>query len=134
MKVLCCGSRHWDLRTPVEAALSDLKDYDGGDDRDLFFKSLDVTHIEIVHGNALGADSLCDYYARKLGYVVHRHRADWKKHGKAAGPIRNQEMLDKHPDICLVLAFSWNLSESKGTADMVRRATKKGIPVKVISG
>ena len=47
--------------------------------------------------------------------------ADWTKHGKAAGPIRNQKMLDECPD--LVVAFPGG----KGTADMVRRAMKAGI-------
>lgn len=60
-----------------------------------------------------------------------RYPADWEKHGKAAGPIRNQQMLTEgKPDI--VVAFSDNLSNSKGTADMCRRAHKAGLPVYVI--
>jgi hypothetical protein len=50
--------------------------------------------------------------------------ADWKRHGKSAGPLRNQEMLDAAPD--LVIAFPGG----RGTADMVRRA--KSVNVKVI--
>jgi hypothetical protein len=46
--------------------------------------------------------------------------------------VRNQHMLDNgHPD--LVAAFvDKPLSESKGTADMVRRAIVAGVPVYVI--
>jgi len=51
-------------------------------------------------------------------------RAKWSKHGRAAGPIRNQEMIDEcKPD--LVVAFPGG----RGTADMVRRAKAAGIRV-----
>jgi hypothetical protein len=52
--------------------------------------------------------------------------AQWKKHGRAAGPIRNQRMLDKgKPD--LVVAFPGG----RGTADMIRRAERAGVPVRI---
>lgn len=52
-------------------------------------------------------------------------KADWDKHGKAAGPIRNQQMLDEgKPD--LVLAFAGG----KGTDDMCRRARAAGVEVR----
>jgi hypothetical protein len=50
--------------------------------------------------------------------------ADWQKHGTAAGPIRNKQMIvSGKPD--LVLAFPGG----RGTADMSRRAEKHGIPL-----
>jgi len=50
--------------------------------------------------------------------------ANWRTHGKAAGPIRNQQMLDEgRPH--LVVAFPGGT----GTADMVRRAKAAGVPV-----
>ena len=49
--------------------------------------------------------------------------ADWDTHGKAAGPIRNQKMVDEEPDLCL--AFHGG----RGTEDCVRRAQKAGIEV-----
>ena len=49
-------------------------------------------------------------------------RLDWKKYGKKAGPLRNQQMLEEgKPD--LVVAFPGG----NGTADMVRRAKKANI-------
>jgi hypothetical protein len=48
--------------------------------------------------------------------------ADWTKHGKAAGPIRNQEMIDEADALA---AFPGG----RGTADCVRRAKAKGIPI-----
>lgn len=59
-------------------------------------------------------------------------RADWKLHGEGAGPRRNQRMLNEgQPE--LVLAFvNKPLAESRGTADMVRRAKAAGISTYVI--
>ncbi len=56
--------------------------------------------------------------------------AEWKKYGRKAGPIRNQQMLDKDPD--MVIAFHSDIAKSKGTTDMVRKARKKGVPTYII--
>jgi DNA-binding MurR/RpiR family transcriptional regulator len=57
--------------------------------------------------------------------------ADWEAYGKAAGPIRNQRMLDEgKPD--LVIAFS-DLPTTSGTYDMIKRAKAAGIPVYLVS-
>lgn len=78
----------------------------------------------IVHGHATGADALADTWALHYAVEVRRYPADWKAHGRAAGPIRNQQMLDvEKPDV--VLAFPGG----RGTADMVRRAKAAGIKV-----
>ena len=78
----------------------------------------------VIHGAALGADSSARYWAttrevEKIGFP-----AEWRKYGKAAGPMRNQRMIDEgKPDV--VVAFPGG----RGTADMVRRAEAAGIPV-----
>jgi hypothetical protein len=59
-----------------------------------------------------------------FGVPVSAHPADWFSHGKAAGPIRNQEMLAMEAP-ALVVAFPGG----RGTADMVRRARKAGVDV-----
>lgn len=51
--------------------------------------------------------------------------ANWKLHGKMAGPIRNQDMLDRNPDIELVVAFGGDA----GTSDMVSRSIAAGLSV-----
>ncbi len=80
--------------------------------------------VEIISGMATGADSAAVDWAITNWLKVHEFPADWNKHGKAAGPIRNQQMLDEgKPD--LVVAFPGG----NGTADMVRRAKKAGIEV-----
>jgi hypothetical protein len=50
-------------------------------------------------------------------------KADWHWHGRAAGPIRNQKMLDWGPD--LVVAFAGG----DGTACMMRLARAAGVEV-----
>ena len=78
--------------------------------------------IIIVHGAANGADWLAGDWARQRGTHADIFPADWRKHDKAAGPIRNQQMLDAGCDG--VIAFP--LSGSIGTYDMIERAKKAG--------
>lgn len=88
--------------------------------------------ITMVEGEANGADKMCRQYALKVGIVVHPYPANWKLYGPGAGPIRNQEMLDKeHPD--LILAFHDDLTLPGGTVDMIEQARVAGIPVRVVS-
>jgi hypothetical protein len=87
----------------------------------------------LIHGNGKGADTLADDWAFMRDNVLHwAFPADWDTHGRKAGPIRNQRMLDDgKPD--LVLAFvDKPLEKSRGTADMVRRAHKADVPVYVV--
>ncbi|RSV15667.1 DUF2493 domain-containing protein [Sphingomonas sp. ABOLF] len=82
----------------------------------------------IISGCAPGADSQAIGWAYDDRHhptvAVERFPADWRKHGRAAGPLRNQRMLDEgKPD--LVVAFPGG----RGTADMVRRAEAAGVRV-----
>ncbi len=89
--------------------------------------------ITIIHGGANGADIAAASAAAEFAsnMDVEEYPADWGKHGKKAGILRNQRMLDEgKPSI--VFAFHDHLSQSKGTRDMVRRAHAQGIPVYVI--
>jgi len=77
----------------------------------------------VIEGGSRGADTYAGLWANCCGIERVTFRADWATHGKAAGPIRNQKMLDEGvPD--LVVAFPGG----RGTADMVARATKAGVP------
>ena len=55
------------------------------------------------------------------------HKADWDKHGKAAGPIRNSAIV---ADCDEVIAF-WD-GKSPGTLDTIRKAVKAGKPVRIV--
>ena len=85
----------------------------------------------IIHGGARGADSLAGNLATSLKMKVIKFPAEWDKYGKAAGVLRNQQMLDEgHPD--LVVYFHKDIENSKGTKDMVTRAVDNKI--KTING
>lgn len=111
-RILITGSRNWpDAGTvyPVLAA------------------SATHANVVVVHGGAPGADSIAGWWVDDHPDLATQevHPADWKKHGRAAGPIRNQEMVDSGADVCL----AFPLGASRGTRDCMRRAAAAGIPV-----
>ncbi|MGL5316725.1 MAG: DUF2493 domain-containing protein [Peptostreptococcaceae bacterium] len=69
---------------------------------------------EIVSGMAKGIDSLAVRYAKEKGKKLHEFPADWGKHGKRAGYLRNEEM-GKFADTLVAI---WD-GESKGTGHMI---------------
>lgn len=71
---------------------------------------------EVVSGGAEGADSAGEEWANRAGVPVTIHEPDWDKHGKAAGMIRNSDIIQ---DADRVLAI-WN--GSSGTQDSVAKA------------
>ena len=89
-------------------------------------------NLVVVHGAARsGADKLASIAARALGIREEPHPADWAKHNRAAGPLRNQEMVDAGADEAL--AFFQEGAANRGTADCVARAGMAGIPVRRFS-
>ena len=107
-RVLVCGGRDFHNRT-------------------LLYRVLNASHkaksIElIIQGGAAGADKLAKLWALDNNIPVLEFKADWAKYGKAAGAIRNQQMLDEgKPDIGI--AFPGG----KGTTDMHKRLRKAGV-------
>lgn len=77
---------------------------------------------EVVSGCAPGADNYGEIWAEGHNIRVKRFPADWNKHGRAAGPIRNSEMAD-YAEQCVAV---WD-GKSRGTGDMVRKAQAKGL-------
>ena len=82
--------------------------------------------VEIVSGSARGADALGEQYARERGFALKVFPAEWKKWGRAAGPVRNAQMAD-YADA--LIAF-WD-GKSAGTRDMIRKAEDRGLIVSV---
>ena len=98
---------------------------------DEYFKCVSKDEIEIISGHARGADSLGERYAQEHDIKCTVFPADWKKHGRAAGPIRNKKMLEYAMEQQAGLVAFWN-GESKGTKNMISIAEKAGIEVKIV--
>ena len=112
MVIIVSGSRHWTDKGAIREAILALED---------------VTLV--IQGEARGADTLAKEVAKDLGIDVEGYHALWDVHGRAAGVIRNQLMLDEErPD--MVLAFP--LPESKGTLHMIKIARKAGVEVQIV--
>lgn len=79
---------------------------------------------EIVCGMSHGADLHGKRYAEMHGFPVKEFPADWQKHGKAAGPIRNRQMAE-YADALIAV---WD-RQSRGTASMIQEAKKRGLRV-----
>lgn len=132
MYVIICGTRKAKAQH-VYAAMAKFMSASGN----LTEKPIHSNQImEVVSGMAQGADTWACTWAERFGIGVRKFPADWSV-GKAAGVIRNQQMLDyllSVPDPILVsvptryVVAVWD-GISTGTADMVRRAEKAGIPV-----
>jgi predicted Rossmann-fold nucleotide-binding protein len=110
MILIVCGGRDYNNLAAVEHALY-------------------VVHAKkgitlLVEGGARGADQLARAWAIKNGVPHKTEEADWRTHGRAAGPIRNGLMLAKYkPDG--VVAFPGG----SGTADMMAQARAAGVKV-----
>lgn len=83
--------------------------------------------VEIVSGNARGADMLGERYAAEKGYKLKLFKANWKMFGKSAGIIRNEQMAD-YADTCIVF---WD-GQSSGTRNMIELSKKKKLNLKIV--
>lgn len=114
MRILITGSRDWTDEKAIAHAIA----------INTIGKSRWRTTI--VHGDCpTGADAIADKLAKEEGLNVESYPADWNKHGKAAGPIRNQQMVDLGADVCL----AFPKGQSRGTRQCMRAAEKAGIRV-----
>jgi hypothetical protein len=109
-RILFCGSRDWTDRKAIADVL----------------KVLPKDSV-VIEGEAQGADRIAHEEAERLGFIVEHFPADWKKFGRAAGPIRNTQMLKEgKPDA--VVAFHDDIESSKGTRNMLKQAREAGLP------
>jgi YspA, cpYpsA-related SLOG family len=121
MRVLVTGSRDWPYPEVVRRELG------------LVLSAHRHELFTVVHGACnTGVDYFADKWAKdfltSFGVQCERHPADWDKYGKAAGPIRNQQMADLGADLCLAFRYMG----SKGVQDCVNRAYLAGIPVRML--
>lgn len=116
MKIIVAGSRDikdesfvWSV---MEKAIKD--------------KGIKEDEITIVTGGARGVDTVANKLAAAKGWKCIVMNADWDKHGKSAGYIRNREMA-KVADMLIAI---WD-GESRGTKNMISEAKQRGLDVVV---
>lgn len=110
MNVVVSGSRTITDTEFIESKLSEL------------FGSLKFDTLLV--GCARGVDTIAKDWAIKNKVEFSFFRADWKRYGPKAGPMRNQEMVEQAD---MLIAFCTN-KESRGTESTIRMARKKNIP------
>ena len=113
MRLLVCGTRTYS-------------------DEFFMFARLDELHSKhnitvVIEGEAKGADKMARKWAEQNNIPVSRFPARWGKFGRAAGPIRNKQMLTEgQPD--MVAAFiDKPLGQTIGTLNMINQASKAKI-------
>lgn len=118
--VLVTGGREFRNRQSVEEVLGFLK---------LFYGDA----LRVIHGDAKGLDRLVGEVCKEMGISCRAYPADWKNNGKAAGPIRNQHMVN--------LVVKWTTENEnysgqviawpggRGTAHCSRTAEQAGLSV-----
>ena len=109
MKVIIAGSRHmpFSMFHLIDEAV----------------KKSNFQVTEVVCGLARGADMFGGKWAVEHSIPVKTFPADWDTHGKAAGPIRNQQMAE-YADALIV--FIWD--GSRGSKDMLMRMERMKKP------
>lgn len=110
-KIVICGSR-------------DFNDYNLLCDK---LQHLLNEKVTILCGHARGADTLGEKWAKENNKQLIYYPADWAKHNKGAGIIRNRDMAR---DCDEIIAF-WDRS-SKGTKHIINFGTEIGKPVEVV--
>ena len=86
--------------------------------------------LVFISGKCSGADMLGERYAEENGATLEYYPADWKKYGRAAGPIRNRQIVTAAD---YIICF-WD-GKSKGTRSVIKYAEQfeKTIYIKFIS-
>lgn len=115
-----CGSRGWKDTASIGQILDEL-----------LSMLPEKEQLVLIHGGCpSGADKIAHDEASKRQITTIVEKADWNRHGKAAGPIRNQLMLDEHkPDVTYAFRSG---GKSSGTDDMVKRSKKAEVPTYII--
>lgn len=108
MKTIIAGSRGIDSVMDVLAAMAD--------------SGFEIT--EVVSGGAKGVDLLGELLAASSGIPVRRFPAEWDRHGKSAGPIRNIQMAE-YADALIAI---WD-GKSRGTKHMIDQAKRRNLKV-----
>lgn len=80
----------------------------------------------VISGGAKGVDALGERYSEENMIDLKIFRADWERHGRAAGPLRNRKMAENADALIAI----WD-GKSRGTKNMIETAHKVGLLVYV---
>lgn len=80
----------------------------------------------VVSGGAKGVDTMGEIFASEMNLKLNIYPADWERHGRAAGPIRNRKMAENADALIAI----WD-GKSRGTKNMIETARKLGLLVYV---
>lgn len=112
MRVIIAGTRH--MKQSIVAVMDAIQ-------------ASRFVITEVVSGCSGDIDWAGNFFACTNGIPVKRFPAEWKKYGRAAGPIRNQQMAN-YADALIAV---WD-GKSRGTADMIERAKRKNLKVHIL--
>ncbi len=126
-RVLICGDRNWTDVALVEKVILELKD------KIKYIVHGDNGELDPITGMVVrGADKMAGWVCRKWGIKCYAVPAEWERYGRAAGPLRNQKMLNEYyPQV--VIAFHDDITKSTGTKDMYQRAFAANIEAIIIN-
>lgn len=123
LRVLVTGSRTWKDEQLLCGVL------------DAVWYALPHGEMTLVHGCALGADTQADRWGRNViahgigSLRIERHPANWKDHGRRAGLLRNQRMVESGIDLCLAFIRD----NSRGASHCARIAEEAGIETRIFT-
>lgn len=112
----------------IIAGTRNFQDYRLLKEKISFYLSNTPGDIIIFSGGCAGADKLGERYAREHKIEVKKFPADWKRYGKGAGPLRNQQMANEATH-CILF---WD-GISKGTKVMHELAKRAGLKIRVVN-
>lgn len=114
-RVIICGGRHFDNYDMLDNVMDDvMSEFD-----------LSFSQIEIVSGHCNGADKLGEAFAKNHNIYCKIFPANWSSYGRAAGPIRNSEMISYASESTIPVVVAFVSPKSKGTVDTVNKAKAK---------
>jgi len=108
MKLIIAGGRDYHLTSEDYGLL------------DRIHEAQPITRV--VSGSAKGADECGEKWAKIKGIPVSGFIADWKQHGKKAGPMRNRRMAEYADALA---AFPGG----RGTANMIEEARARNLQI-----
>lgn len=119
LHILICGGRHFDnyelLRATVTKYIAD--------------HGFESHNIEIISGHCPGADMLGERFAQEHNTEMKLFPAQWQQFGRAAGPIRNKQMVDYLNSFEHKVVIAFASPNSRGTRNTISLARRMGIDV-----